>query len=180
MNFGFCSHNIEFKDIDVLCYHTSTQQYETNKWKQMRICTHIWVSKDIPWRLLCTMTLPSTTPNYTKKYIIFFLLAQHINLVFLVSFGIGFLCVCKWNTFWRLKVRLQNINKWIILMLRRYSIFNVKIKGSSSSHCDFDLRSHFLLELAQELDSGTSLLLDPNPKLEPWKNTLEKMGRFFK
>jgi hypothetical protein len=52
-------------------------------------------------------------------------------------------------------------------MLRRYPIFNVKIKGSSSSCCDLDLRSHFLLELAQELDSGTSLLLDPNPKLEP-------------
>lgn len=67
-------------------------------------------------------------------------------------------------------------------MLWTYQIFNVKIKGSSSSCCDLDLMSHFflLLELAQELDSWTSLLVDTNPKLEPWKDTFQKMGRFFK
>jgi len=31
----------------------------------------------------------------------------------------------------------------------------------------------FLLELTQESDCGTNLLLDPKPRLEPWENTLE-------
>jgi hypothetical protein len=31
----------------------------------------------------------------------------------------------------------------------------------------------FLLELTQESDRGTILLLDPKPKLEPWENTFE-------
>jgi hypothetical protein len=35
----------------------------------------------------------------------------------------------------------------------------------------------FLLEWAQELDIGTSLLLDPIPKLKPWKFTLAKKGQ---
>ncbi len=38
----------------------------------------------------------------------------------------------------------------------------------------------FLLELAQELDIGTSLFLNPDSKPEPWENIFEIKDKFFK
>jgi hypothetical protein len=93
-----------------------------NKWKYahtyefaktfLEDCSALWH---------CHLQLPTTqkkninSPNGTTH-----------KFGFLVSFGIGFLCVCKWNTFSSLTVKLQNTNKWIILMLRRCPIFKVK------------------------------------------------------
>ncbi len=36
------------------------------------------------------------------------------------------------------------------------------------------------MEPAQEPDIGTSLLLNPDSKPEPWKNIFENKGKFFK
>ncbi len=70
----------------------------------------------------------------------------------------------------------------------------LKIEGLGSSFCDLGVKLTFffknylfitknlvcvcVLELAQELDIGTSLSLDPNPKSKPCKNTLENRCMF--
>jgi hypothetical protein len=62
-------------------------------------------------------------------------------------------------------------------MLWGYLVSNNKIMGSGSSFCDSNLSSHFLLEPTQKLNIGIScffFLLDPDPKSESWKNTLDQ------
>ncbi len=59
-------------------------------------------------------------------------------------------------------------------------MFKIKVHGCLGlGSYDPNSSSHLFL-LEQELDYGINLLLNSNPKLELWKITFEKNGKFFK